>query len=273
MDIRRLSFALAVALLLSAGATYFLYLKMRNQHTGRSATIPVVAASQPLKAGTALTSENVAIINWPANLPITGAMSKPDEIIGRSLIYPVNPNQPILQNDLAQAGSGIGLSVKIPDGMRAMSVRSNDVVGVAGFLYPGSHVDVVLTYRPENSPVPISQTILQNVTVLTAGQTLEPDPKGKAEQVNVVTVLLSPQDAQKMALATQQGTIQFVLRNGADQKDVDTKPVLMAEMVGGEKPQGKGSFGTVHRKRVVPPKNFYSVETIAGQKHTVDKFE
>lgn len=273
MDIRRLSFALAVALLLSAGATYFLYLKMRTQRAAHTATIPVVAASQSLKAGTPLTSENITLINWPANLPIAGAISKADEAIGRSLIYPVNQNQPILQVDLAESGSGIGLSVKIPDGMRAMSVRSNDVVGVAGFLYPGSHVDVVLTYRPENSPVPITQTILQNVTVLTAGQTLEPDPKGKAEQVNVVTVLLSPQDSQKLALATQQGTIQFALRNGADQKDVDTKPVLMAEMIAGEKPQIKTAFRATGNKRVSPPKNFYSVETIAGQKRTIDKFE
>ena len=138
-------------------------------------------------------------------------------MIGRSVIYPIDEHQPILEHDVALAGSGIGLTVKIPEGMRAVSVRSNDVVGVAGFLYPGSHVDVLVTSKLENSPNPLTQTVLPNVEVLVAGQKIEPDPTGKPETVNVVTLLLKPEDGEKLVLASTQGTIQFVLRNGADQ--------------------------------------------------------
>ena len=133
-----------------------------------------------MAAGTPLAPQNLKIVDWPASIPLTGAFSTPEQVIGRSLIYPVSANQPLVESELAAPGSGFGLSVKIPDGMRAISIRSNDVVGVAGFLYPGSHVDVLLTFRPDNASAPLTQTILQDVNVLTAGQTLEPDPKGKA---------------------------------------------------------------------------------------------
>lgn len=270
MDIRRILLALFVALLLSAGATYFLYSRIRGQRAIRPATTRVVVASRALNAGTPLTADTLTVAEWPASVPITGAVTRPEDIIGRSLIYPVNANQPVLASDIAEAGSGIGLSVKIPEGMRAIAVRSNDVVGVAGFLYPGSKVDVVLTYKPDNSPSSLTATILQNVTVLTAGQTIEPDPKGKPESVNVVTLLLSPDDSQKMVLATQQGTVQFVLRNGADQNKPSTHPVLMSEMLGGPKPE-KVAVGPRPVKPKVAPE-FYTVETIAGDKHSIDKF-
>lgn len=273
MDVRRLSIALLIALVLSGGATYLLYSHLRNQKPAPPATIRVVAAAQQLAAGTPLTPETVRVVDWPESMPLTGAFSKPEQVLGRSLIYPVGPNQPVLVSDLAEPGSGIGLSVKIPDGMRAISVRSNDVVGVAGFLYPGSHVDVLLTYKPETSPTPLTQTILQDITVLTAGQTLEPDPKGKPETVNVVTLLLDPRAAQKMVLATQQGTIQFLLRNGADQQHPVSQPVLVSQLVNDVAPSApKPHVTSVIRPRTVHPPEFYAVETIAGDKHTVEKF-
>jgi pilus assembly protein CpaB len=274
MDIRRLSFALFIALVLSAGATYLLYSRIKNQKSAAPVTIRVVAAVDQLNAGTPLAPENLKIVDWPASIPLTGAFSKPEQVIGRSLIYPVSPNQPLVENDLAAPGSGIGLSVKIPDGMRAISIRSNDVVGVAGFLYPGSHVDVLLTFRPDtNGGAPLTQTILQDVDVLTAGQTLEPDPKGKPQTVNVVTLLLSPRDAQKLVLATQQGSVQFVLRNGADQNKPEQKPVLASQLMADVAPPAPRP----HVAAAAPPKaprppEYYTVETIAGDKHTVEKF-
>lgn len=274
MNLRRVALALLVALLVSAGATYLLYARIRSQRAATPLTMRVVAATQPLQAGTPLSKENVRVMDWPARLPLAGSFASADEVVGRTLIYPVSANQPLLDVDLAAPGSGFGLSVKIPDGMRAISVRSNDVVGVAGFLYPGSHVDVLLTYKPDNVPDPITQTILKNVGVLTAGQTLEPDPKGKPEPVNVVTLLLSPQDAQKLALAAQQGTIQFVLRNGADQNQPDTHPVLVSQLVSDVTPTpAKTHLVTPSRSSSAPKsREAYVVETIAGDKHTVEKF-
>lgn len=274
MDVRRLSIALLIALVLSGGATYLLYAHLRGQRPAAAATIRVVAATQPLAAGTPLTSDTLKVVDWPENMPLTGSFSKPEQVIGRSLIYPVTPNQPLVETDLAAPGSGIGLSVKIPEGMRAISVRSNDVVGVAGFLYPGSHVDVLLTYKPDTAVAPLTQTILQDITVLTAGQTLEPDPKGKPEPVNVVTLLLGPRDAQKMVLATQQGTIQFLLRNGADQQHPVSQPVVISQLVNDVPVSAPRPHltPTVHVKAAPRAPEFYAVETIAGDKHTVEKF-
>ena len=274
MDIRRLSLALLVALALSGGTTYLLYSHVRNQKAAGPPMIKVVAAAHDLNAGTPVTPETIHVIDWPANVKIQGVITTPDALVGRSLIYPVNANQPILESALAAPGSGFGLSVKIPDGMRAVSIRSNDVVGVAGFLYPGSHVDVLLTYKPENNPNPVTQTILQDVDVLTAGQTIEPDPKGKPEQVNVVTLLLGPRDAQKMVLASQQGTIQFVLRNGADQAQPDNHPVLVSQLLNDAAPAApKAQVVTISKPRPkVQPAQLYSVETIAGDKHIFEKF-
>lgn len=160
--------------------------------------------------------------------------------------------------------------------MRAVSVRSNDVVGVAGFLYPGSHVDVLVTSKVDNSPTPLTQTILPNVEVLVAGQKIEPDPTGKPETVNVVTLLLKPEDGEKLVLASTQGAIQFVLRNGADQNSPDTKPVDMTDlMTGVKKPvaEKKALAKAPPPPRVVKPAVFYEVETIADGKRSVDKFE
>ena len=272
MDIRRLSLALFIALVLSAGATYLLYSRIKNQKSAAPVTIRVVAAVDQLAAGTPLTPDNLKVVDWPASMPITGAFARPEQVIGRSLIYPVSPNQPVVENDLAAPGSGIGLSVKIPDGMRAISIRSNDVVGVAGFLYPGSHVDVLLTFRPDNDSPPLTQTILQDVDVLTAGQTLEPDPKGRPQAVNVVTLLLNPRDAQKLVLATQQGSVQFVLRNGADQNTPEQKPVLASQLMTDVAPPTPKSHVAVAAPKPARPPEYYTVETIEGEKHTVTKF-
>jgi pilus assembly protein CpaB len=277
MDVRRVAIALVVALAISAGATYLVYSRMRaSQEAQRPQTVKIVAATNPLQAGSALTSENVTLIDWPSNIPLTGSFSKANDVIGRSLIYPVSPKQPIMERDLAVAGSGIGLTVKIPEGMRAVSVRSNDITGVAGFLFPGSHVDVLLTYRPEGSPSPVTQTIMQNVEVLTAGQRIEPDPQGKPETVNVVTMLLSPQDAEKLIMAYAQGSIQFVLRNGADKLTAETKPVFATELfAGARKAPENRQVAAVGRRAPRPAKinDFYVVETIAGDKRSSEKFE
>jgi len=159
---------------------------------------------------------------------------------------PIAANQPVLESSLAQPGSGLGLTVRIPEGMRAVSVSSNAVTGVAGFLYPGSHVDVLVTYRPPDETNPLTQTVLQNVEILSAGQKIEPDPQGKPETVNVVTLLLNPVDAEKLVLATSQGSIQFVLRNGVDTNSTTTPGISIAELMTG-KPMWKPGRGVETR--------------------------
>jgi pilus assembly protein CpaB len=275
MNSKRIVLAVVLASAIAGVVCFAFYSRLRKQQAENCTVIKVVAATKPLTAGSPISADSVALIDWPASMPLSGAFTKADDVIGRSVIYPINEHQPILDHDVALAGSGIGLTVKIPSGMRAVSVRSNDVVGVAGFLYPGSHVDVLVTSKGENAQVPLTQTILPNVEVLTAGQKIEPDPTGKPETVNVVTLLLKPEDGEKLVLASTQGAIHFVLRNGADQDSPQTKPVNMAELMGVAKvPVVEKKVAAKPAPRVVPqPAVFHEVETISGGKKSVDKFE
>ena len=177
--------------------------------------------------------------------------------------------------NLGLEGSGIGLSGRIPPGMRATAVRSNAIVGVAGFLYPGSHVDVLVTYTPPGgNNIPVTETVLQDVEVLTAGQTTEPDPQGKPQTVNVVTLLLNPEDSQRLQLASMQGGIQFVLRSGVDQKSVNLKPTRLDQLVASEKPPVVVPPSTKKApKRIEPSRpTIYVLEVIQGTKRSVEKF-
>lgn len=188
----------------------------------------------------------------------------------------MSARQPILQKDLGVEGSGIGLAGKLPEGMRAVAIRSNDIIGVAGFVYPGSHVDLLMTFTPPDTPnrQPVTETVLQNVEVLTAGQTIEPDPQGKPQSVGVVTLLLSPTDAQKLQLASGQGNIQFVLRSGADQKTAELRPTSLEELVVGHKapPPVVAAPGVKRPKKPTPQNPVYMLEVIQGTQRSVQKF-
>jgi pilus assembly protein CpaB len=151
--------------------------------------------------------------------------------------------------------------------MRATSVKSDEVLGVAGFLYPGAHVDVLVTLRSDRLPTPATQIVLQDVEVLTTGQKLQPDPQGKPETVNVVTLLLTPEDSQKLVLASSQGGIQFVLRNGADRTRVAATPMQVAQL------SGPPPAAAVTHREHLPMKETYVVETINGDKRSTQSFQ
>ena len=269
MEIRRVAMALGVALLLALGATFFLYRNISAQRAAQPPLKKIVAASKPLDAGSVLGADGLTLIDWPGNLPSENTFAKVDEVVGRSLMYPVGEKQPISALYLASPGSGIGLTTKIPEGMRGISVKSNEVVGVAGFLYPGSHVDVLVSYHRQDTPELVTQIVLQDVEVLTAGQRLEPDPQGKPEAVSVVTLLLTPQNSAKLVLASQQGTVHFVLRNGADRSKAPPFSVQVSQLTSGDVP----ALSVVPKSAKVRPANFYEVETISGEKRSTDKFQ
>jgi pilus assembly protein CpaB len=231
-----------------------------------------VAAVKELPAGVALSDKDVELVDWPSGTPIAGTFNKVQDVLGHPLIRSLGAHEPIFQRDLGLEGSGIGLATKIPPGMRATAVRSNEIVGVAGFLYPGSHVDVMATIALPSNGGTLTQTVLQDVEVLTAGQTIEPDPQGKPQQVDVVTLLLTPEDSQKLQLASTQGTIQFVLRNGTD-KDVNKNltAARLEQLVPLPKPPAP--VRTKSGKIVAAPKPAYVLEVIQGTKKTVNKFE
>lgn len=264
--------AALVATFLATAITLPIYRRLR-QTAARPKMSQVVATSKDVQAGVTLTPEDVQLIAWPSDAPLPGSFSKVEDVVGRALIYPLGTREPVLGRDLAVAGSGIGLSVKIPPGMRATAVRSNEIVGVAGFLFPGSHVDVLATFTPPGSSGAVTQTVLQDVEVLTAGQTIEPDPQGKPQAVSVVTLLLSPADSQKLLLTSGQGTIQFVLRNGVDQAKVEINPTRLDQLG----PPATPPVTPVRRKArptAPPPKPppVYTLEVIQGNQRSVQKF-
>jgi pilus assembly protein CpaB len=218
---------------IAGGTTFFIARRLRPPVQGPG-TIQIVAAAKDLSLGVPLAKEDLTMIGWPDNVPLTGSINKVEDAVGRPLMVSVAAKQPLLERDLAMAGSGFGLAGKIPSGMRATAVRSNEIVGVAGFLYPGSHVDVVATYALPTGQA--TQTVLQDVEVLSTGTSIEPDPQGKPQTVNVVTLLLTPENSQKLLLASAQGSIQFVLRGGLDRETAQIPLTRMEQLLAGALP-------------------------------------
>jgi pilus assembly protein CpaB len=262
--------AFAMAAVLATAFTWVVFRRLRASQ--QRPVIQIVAAANDLRAGVALSQNDVAMVDWPSDMALPGSFTKKEEVLGHPLIHSLGTKEPILKRDLGLEGSGIGLSTKIPLGMRATAIKSNEIVGVAGFLYPGSHVDVLCTINMPNNAGNLTQTVLQDVEVLTAGQTIEPDPQGKPQQVDVVTLLLTPEDSQKIQLATTQGVIQFVLRNGTDTKTAELHPTRLDQLVPMPKPpvvvvkNGK-------RVAVVKAQPTYVLEVIQGTQKTVHKFD
>jgi len=263
-----------MAALLSLGIAFF-FSKKLSIRRAHAATAQIVTTTGELPSGITLAAKDVTLVDWPSDFPLQGSYSKVEDVIGHPLLNALGSKEPILKRNLGLEGSGIGLSGRIPPGMRATAVRSNEIVGVAGFLYPGSHVDVLVTYTPPGgNNIPVTETVLQDVEVLTAGQTTEPDPQGKPQTVNVVTLLLNPEDSQRLQLASMQGGIQFVLRSGVDQKSVNLKPTRLDQLVASEKPPVVVPPSTKKApKRIEPSRpTIYVLEVIQGTKRSVEKF-
>jgi pilus assembly protein CpaB len=251
------------------------YKRMGQNQQVQHPTVQIVVAASDLSVGVTLSQKDVALLDWFGDPP-SGAFTKTDAVVGHPLLFPMSQREPILQRDLGVEGAGIGLQGKIPEGMRAVAIRSNEIIGVAGFLYPGSKVDLLMTFTPPGGSMPVTQTVLQKVEVLTAGQTIEPDPQGKPQAVNVVTLLLSPEDSQKLQLASAQGNIQFVLRSGADTKTPELRATRLDELVvGGAKPGPPVVAAPgVHRAPRKPTQQnpIYLMEVIQGTQRSVQKF-
>jgi pilus assembly protein CpaB len=217
----RIFAVIAIAVLAGGGLAYGTYNFMQNQpiKTVNAATQPVVVAAADLSLGAELKKEDLQVAYYPAGQVPEGVFATPQEIIGRGIIVPFVKSEPILAAKLASKEAGSGLPPVIPEGMRAVSVRVNEVVGVAGYVLPGTRVDVVATASPTLSQIDTtSKVVLANVQVLTAGTRMEQDhEKGKPMQVTVVTLLVTPEQVERLALASTEGKIQLALRNPLDQ--------------------------------------------------------
>jgi len=178
----------------------------------------LIVAAEPLAPGASIAATALKTRRVPENLFPKGGYSRTEDVVGRPVISTIEADEPVVESRLAPRGSGFGVAPLIPTGMRAVSVRVNDVAGVAGFVLPGMRVDVLVTGRPPGADDTFTATVLQNVTVLSAGQTIQTDGKSQSMSVPVVTLLVDPIEAESLTLAANEGHIQLVLRNSSDQK-------------------------------------------------------
>jgi pilus assembly protein CpaB len=200
----------------------------------RLPTTPVVVAATNLPLGTELRRDDLRVIAWPADAVPEGGFKDPQELVGRGLIQAVTQNETVLPSKLAPVGAGAGLPPVIPEGMRALSVRVNDVIGVAGYVLPGTRVDVLATVSPTNTPGDMtSKVVLTNVLVLAAGTRIEQDVENnKPVSVSVVTLQVNPMEAERLTLASTEGKIQLALRNPLDETAPTTPGIRPSVLLG-----------------------------------------
>jgi pilus assembly protein CpaB len=292
---------LSFAFIVAAGASLVLYrvLINRPQTTKAAVTaVQIALAANDLEVGTVLKETDIKLSDWPGQVP-QGATSKPADLIGRGVTTKIVAKEPIIEARLAPKGAGGGLAAMIPPGMRAVAVRVNEVVGVAGFVVPGMRVDILISGNtPGNNQNvgTLTRTLLQNIEVLSAGQDFKKDAEGKPVIVQVVNLLVTPEQAEQLSLAAQQTSIQLVLRNPLDRDVAKTPGTALSHLfLGGKfampRPQGAAADVTEVRKAPrraaapppqpvmqqlpPPPKKEtpFVMEIIQGASKTEKKFE
>jgi pilus assembly protein CpaB len=238
MNRARIFIVLIVAVVVGGLLSYAVYnfLQTRPVTVVKTPEKNIVVASGKLTLGTLLKDENLKFVPWPAtNLP-AGYFERKEDLVSRGLVQPLVENEPILESKLAPKGSGAGLPPIIPEGKRALSIRANEIIGVAGYVLPGTRVDVVLTATVPNSTEPITKIVLQNVEVVSAAQDIQKDAEGKPKTVTVVTLLVTPEDAEKLTSASSQGQFQLALRNPLDLEETKTKGIQTSQLIRGSAP-------------------------------------
>lgn len=235
---KRLLGVIAFAFVVAAVATFLLYQVISRQLSQAAAPSEtrLLVAARDLGVGDLIQEIDVTEADWTGAVP-ESAITNREEIVGRGVIANMYRGEPFLEGRLAPKGAGAGLAATIPVGMRAVAIRVNDVVGVAGFVTPGMRVDVLIMGTPPTGSRELgtqSKTLLQNVEVLSAGQTLERDAEGKPVQVPVVNLLVTPEDAEKLSLASNNARIQLVLRNPLDTEEAKTKGTALQKLFTGD---------------------------------------
>ncbi len=231
-----------------------------------AATTKVVAASRDLPIGTIIAAPDLTTVSIADSVP-KGALTDPKYAIGRGVISEISQGEPIFDSRLAPMGSGGGLAATIPAGMRACAVKVDEVVGLAGFATPGMRVDVLVSGNPpgQNQQNTMTKTVLQNIEVLSAGTDIQKDAEGKPQQVQVVNLLVTPDQAETLSLASSNQTkIQLVLRNPLDTKVAQVQSTEMTQLF--------GVPVSAPVRRGAPVHKAYSIVVMNGSATSVEKF-
>jgi pilus assembly protein CpaB len=276
---RRLLTILLIAFVIAAVCTLLIAHLVRNQSAARQpVTTLVVAAKTDVKLGTILTADNITTLGITGTPPKEAILEKNmKSVIGRGVVSDLYEGEPIIESRLALPGSGGGLAPAIPLGMRACAVKVDEVVGVSGFVTPGMRVDVLISGMPpgvqDSKQGTEARTLLQNIEVLSAGLEYEPTPtkdnQGKPKQVQVVNLLVTPEQAETLSLASNQVTIRLVLRNPLDTKVAPVPGTATVNLFAGPNAPVQPKHATV-AKRVAP--QAFVVEVFNGSKQTQEKF-
>jgi pilus assembly protein CpaB len=275
---RRLLTILTIAFLVASACSLLVYRLVGNKVTSghKQTTTRVVAASSDTKIGTLLSPTDLGTIEIAGTLP-EGAILKSQDAIGRGVISDLYKGEPILQSRLASPGSGGGLAATIRRGMRACAVKVDEVVGVAGFVTPGERVDVLVSGDPPgvmgSFAVPEVRTLLQNIEVLSAGTDIQKDAEGKPQQVRVVNLLVTPEQAESLSLASNNSTykLQLVLRNPLDTQTGKMPGTAMSSIFGETNKPAKAIAISGKPRKPAPP--VYTVVVFNGAQRSEQKFE
>jgi pilus assembly protein CpaB len=264
-----------VAIVMASLASFGVYIAVRSipERRVEIAERHTVVAARAMPVGTLVTKDDLKLVPWPAANPVPGSFTSIDQAVNRGLIGPVAENEPVTESKLAPVGSGAGLTPTITEGMRAISVRVNEVIGVAGFVIPGTRVDVLVSIKQGEDA--LARVVVGDVQVLTAGTRFDQEQAlqdGKAIPTSVVTLLVTPPDAEKIALAGDEGRIMLTLRNPRDREPTVTAGARRASLFGTPSPAPVERV--VAGRKVVraapppspPPPRIYTVETIRAAK-------
>lgn len=253
---KRFFIVLAGALIfgLLAAVSVTRYLSSAQAYTKNLNRVAVAKVAIPL--GTKVIPEMVMVVQFPAESTPDGAFESVEKLIGRVAVTNIAPREPITEARLAPEGTAGGLSAVIPEGYRAMTVKVDDVVGISGFIMPGTLVDIVVVIDPaERAGMadPISKIVLQNIKVLANGQNIDkPEDQREANSVKAVTLLVTPEQAEKLALAASEGKLQLVMRNSIDQGDEQTTGINKRALLGGERAMPAPAPGSLKSEQVKP---------------------
>jgi pilus assembly protein CpaB len=266
-----------IALALGAFVSLVVY---RNLQSRTSSKAPpgeeIVVAADDLQVGSKIEDKDIRLVHFASGDLPAGCFHQKTKVVGRGVVLPIAKGEFVLPNKLAGENAGSGLPSLIPPGMRAISVRVNDTTSVSGFVQPGTRVDVLLTGNPQGSNEQQTTTVLENVAVIATGQRLERNAAGEPQSAPVVTLLVSPDDAERLTLASSQGHIQLALRNPLDTKQEDVASVKSNSLYKNvsEPPAAAPRSRAKHVAVQAPPPvpTAYTVEVYKGDKKEEEKF-
>jgi len=273
---KRVQMVLVIAFVAAAACSYFVYKAMLSQvAASQPKTTTVVIATNDIKLGSMLKDTDLSTMQIAGPLP-EGAITSPQQAIGRGVVSDIYRGEPIVQNRLAASGAGGGLAATIPPGMRACAVHVDEVVGVAGFVTPGMRVDVLISGNPPAGDMnqgPRVKTLLQNIAVLSAGSDIQRDGEGKPQAVPVVNLLVTPQEAEQLSLASNQTHIQLVLRNPLDTQVAQTTGTAVSNLYGNISAPSPKPVPMAFLSAAKPQDQPYVIQVYNGSRQSEQKFD